>query len=248
MTAASFIGAPLRFSRSVEVFSPTVREVCANPAYGQYVSLLTQSQEDIWDRIVEDQRLSEWARPKSATTPFETLLIFAAQSPESAKTVTDAITFFVKQPVKLMLESKMILFAGGLAQVKRAEDLEYLDDENFIFFQNFIRAAIGEEEVQPPDLDELPQISKIKAKGRLRDRILQQKGGPNSISMKTMLVAVCCMQLGITPLTIGEMPYPAVSELFRMAMDREKYNIDLQLIAGGADSKKINPKHWTKGE
>jgi hypothetical protein len=68
----------------------------------------------------------------------------------------------------------------------------------------------------------------------------------NGINFETMLVAICCMGLGLTPLNIGEMSYAAVGELVKVYQNKEKYEIDVRSLLAGADSKKVKPKYWIK--
>jgi hypothetical protein len=50
----------------------------------------------------------------------------------------------------------------------------------------------------------------------MRDRIKAKQKGSNGISLSTCLVAICCMGVGISPLTIGEMSYASVGEIMKM--------------------------------
>jgi len=59
-----------------------------------------------------------------------------------------------------------------------------------------------------------------------------------------MLVAICCMGIGITPLNIGELSYSAAQSIFSMYQGKEKYELDTSCLLAGADSKKIKPKYW----
>jgi len=59
-----------------------------------------------------------------------------------------------------------------------------------------------------------------------------------------MLAAICCSNLGITPLTIGEISYGAVKAIFEMYQNKEKYELDISSLLAGADPHKVQPKHW----
>jgi hypothetical protein len=61
-----------------------------------------------------------------------------------------------------------------------------------------------------------------------------------------MLASICCMGIGITPLNIGEMSYVAIESLFNIYQDKEKYNLDIDSLLAGADSKKIKPQYWIR--
>ena len=68
----------------------------------------------------------------------------------------------------------------------------------------------------------------------------------DGISMFTSLVSICCMGLGITPLNIGEMSYVAMDSILRKYQEKEKYQLDIDSLLAGADSKKIKPKYWIR--
>jgi hypothetical protein len=54
------------------------------------------------------------------------------------------------------------------------------------------------------------------------------------------------MGIGITPLNIGEMSYASIQPIMRMLQNKEKYEVDIQSLLAGADSKKIKPKYWIR--
>jgi hypothetical protein len=78
---------------------------------------------------------------------------------------------------------------------------------------------LGDKPIPPPvpiDPNEDPRIRKIKEKARERDRLKAKQSSKKGISLDTILVAICCMGIGITPLNIGEMSYGAVCALMSM--------------------------------
>ena len=124
-----------------------------------------------------------------------------------------------------------------------------MEEEEYFFFQNFIREVIGEKTVKSPepiDPDEDPRVAEIKRRARERDRIKAKRGSKNGISLNTSMVAICCMGIGITPLNIGEMSYAAIGPIMTMMQDKEKYDVDIRSLLAGADSKKIKPKYWIR--
>lgn len=68
-------------------------------------------------------------------------------------------------------------------------------------------------------------------------------GGP---TFGTLLAAICCMGIGLSPLNIGEMSYACVRWLIAMEQQREEYDVDIRALLAGADSKKVKPKYWIK--
>lgn len=238
---AAFIGEPIAFRMGIKVYPPKAKDVLGNPMFSRYMSLLDVSQEDIWDKLAE----KEGDIPKGAPTPFEIFMSNCTISSEIRELAEEAFLFFTHEPVKIMTEGNIVLFLNGFDEVKKIEEVRYIDETTYFDFQNCIRASIGDKEKEPPIEDEHPRVAIIKAKGRRRERIKKKKGNASSINSYQMLVALCCMELGLTPLNIGEMPYISLSPLFSASQGRERRSADIQFMAAGAGSK-IQPKDWIK--
>ena len=88
----------------------------------------------------------------------------------------------------------------------------------------------------------------MKRKARYRDRVKEKQAAKNKdgITLFTSLVSICCMGLGITPLNIGEMSYIALESILRKYQEKEKYQLDIDSLLAGADSKKVKPKYWIR--
>jgi hypothetical protein len=78
------------------------------------------------------------------------------------------------------------------------------------------------------------------------DKIRAKKKQKDSPKFGTLLAAICCMGIGLTPLNIGEISYACVHWLIAMEQQKEAYDIDIRSLLAGADSKKIKPKYWIK--
>jgi hypothetical protein len=142
---------------------------------------------------------------------------------------------------------------GNLEEVLKnahsLDDLVLIREEEFFNFQNMIRECIGKKPIEPYVEDENPDIAEMKRKARRRDRLKEKqaaKGTGSGISLYTMMVSICCMGLGITPLNIGEMSYIALESIMRKYQEKEKYELDIDSLLAGADSKKIKPKYWIR--
>jgi len=90
-----------------------------------------------------------------------------------------------------------------LPQVKSIEELRIINKDNYFDFQNALRRAIGEKEIEPYNPNENPKIKYFKAKARLRDRVKAKS--KDALTLGTTLASICCMGIGITPLNIGEL-------------------------------------------
>lgn len=241
ISPAVFIGEPLFFKKYC-VYPPKVKDVCANPAFGQYLRILTFSQEEIEDEFVE-KKLDMSKIP----TPFEFMLANCYASPEVARLTKEAFKFFMRIDVEFLYEAKAIC-VGDMREVlktaKSVNDLEFIKEEDFFDLQNVIRLASGAKPVEKPNPDEDPRIKRIKAKARYRDKIKAKQG--KGISLLTSLASICCMGFGLTPLNVGELSYAAVPVLMATYQEKEKYDLDVRSLLAGASSKKVKPKYWIR--
>ena len=135
-----------------------------------------------------------------------------------------------------------------LKEIKTLDDLITIKEEDFFAFQNIIRESLGKKVVEPPVTEEDPRVAEIKRKARYRDKLKAKQAakGKNGIGLYATLASICCMGLGITPLNIGEMSYVALESVMRRYQEKEKYDLDIQSLLAGADSKKVKPQYWIR--
>ena len=230
------LGYPIEFKKLCLVYPPKVKDVVANNSYAIYARLLTYSQEEI-----EDEYVKAKMDVALALNPFEYILNNAYHNSQFKDMVEQAFQFFIHEPILMMFEEKTILI-GNITDVKSLHDLRVLREEDYFDFQNTIRQVCGEHQVAPYDPNLHPRIKAMKAKARYRDAIKRKNGV--GLNLSSSLVAICLMNTGINLLNIGELTYASVSMLIRMYQQKEKYNIDIDSLLSGADSKKIKPEYW----
>lgn len=236
-----FLKLPQEFQKEIFVYPPSVKEVIENNEYGHYRSLLLISQEDIEDKYIEKGKENEYI-----PTPFEFLLSICSDK-RIEQIVKRAFQFFIKEEVIVLIEQKMILI-GDLEQnleiLKEINDinkLRIINEKNYFEFQNLLRESIGDKTLEPPNPNENIKIKKMKAKARYRDKIKAKKSG---ITLGITLASICCMNLGLTPLNIGEISYASIAPLMRYYQEHEKYNINIQSKLAGA--KDVDLKYWIR--
>lgn len=236
-----FIGLPEDFKGKCKVYPPKVKEIMSDK-FSAYQKLLTLSQEELEDMYNEKN-----IEVDKFPTVLEYLFGNAYNDKKFEKVLQEAFEFFIKDEVTFLIEEKKILIGNlkkELKRVKKIEDLILIDEEEFFELQNMIRLSIGAKVVTKPDPNEHPKIRAMKAKARYRDRVKAQSG--KGISLSTTLSSICCMGLGITPLNIGELSYCAVGEIMSRYREKSKYELDINSLLAGADSKKIKPKDWIR--
>lgn len=236
-----FLGYPIDFKDICQIYPPTVNDVCGNKDFLIYQSLFTMTQEELEDAYVDG------AGATNVPTPFQYLLMNYYQDETMREKIEDGFMKFVHEPVTIVPEIEMLLIGKSEDELDPDIDLEnprLLTEENFFDFQNAIRMVMGEKAAEPPDPDEDPRVKRIKAKARYRERLkAKRQKGPQ---FGTLLAAICCMGIGLSPLNIGEMSYACVHWLISMEQQREEYDIDIRALLAGADSKKVKPKYWIK--
>ena len=244
----TFLRLPIEFKDICKIYPPCVDDVLSESNYNYYHNIFTISQEEIEDLLVEQGKISD---VEHIPTPFEFLLIQAYNSPESYQLIRDAFQFFCHIPITILFDKKEIWLCDlekEMGKISSEEGLEELiktpkiTEDVFFDFQNSIRNSLGEDSVEPPIPDEHPKIKAMKAKARYRDKIKAKQGG--GITLKTSLIAICCMGIGLTPLNIGKVSLSAISDIMNMRQEKEKYEIDIKSLLAGASSKKIKPKYW----
>lgn len=233
-----YFGYPVEFKQLCLIYPPTVKEVVTTKNYTIYERMLTMSQEEMED---------EYTRMKldipSDMGPFEYILNNGFNNAEFKQLLEQAFTFFIHEPVTFLFDQKEIVI-GDIREVKAISELRILKETDYFDFQNIIREACGRAQVKPPDPNLNPKIKALKAKARYRDYVKMQKG--QGLNLEEILTSIFFMNIGITPLNIGELSYSIVPHLLEVYQNKEKYDTDIAALLAGADSKKIKPKYWMK--
>ena len=241
-----FLCQPKEFKPGIKIYPPTVKNVITEDLFGHYVQVLTYSQEEVEDEFLAAKRPLE-----KYPTPFEFMLNNSYHSKKYEAICKKAFQFFIHDEVNFLYEQKLIIVGNiqeTLKNISTLEELLVIKEEDFFAFQNAIRECVGKKIIEPPVIDEDPRVAEIKRKARYRDKLKAKQAGKgkDGISLYTTLVSICCMGLGITPLNIGEMSYAAIDAILRKYQEKEKYELDIDSLMAGADSKKVKPKYWIR--
>lgn len=241
-----FLGFPIKFKDICQVYPPTVNDVIGNDEFSIYQSLFMITQEDLEEAYGQDERASE------VPTPFQYLLMVYYQDEEMREKIHKGFDKFIHEPVAIVPEIEMLLIGKKEEDIDPDVDLDnprLLTEENYFDFQNMIRMVMGIDKKEPPEPEDPnldPRIKHYKAKIRAHDRIIAKKKSKKGPTTGTLLAAICCMGIGLTPLNIGEISYACVHWLIAMEQQKEAYDIDIRSLLAGADSKKVKPKYWIK--
>ena len=243
-----FLGLPQSFNGKCWIYPPTVEETLRVENYQKYRHLLTLSQEELEDEYIQQKEKKRIMDSSfDVPTPLEYILINAYHNKEFEQLALLAFQFFINQPVTFLYDKKAILI-GDLKEklIKRAPLNTYtlIEENEYFDFQNLVREAIAEKTVERPNPKEHPRIKQMKAKARYRDKIKAEKG--MGVTLSTSLAAICCMDTGLNPLNVGKISFVALRALTDTYQLKEKYQLDVDSLLAGADSKKVKPQYWIK--
>lgn len=248
-SANTFLGIPIDFKGRFKVYPPSIRDTLANPNFKQYLSLFTISQEDIEDQIfsMDDETVIQEGQ---IPTPYQYIVEICKMNEVYLNLIKEGFNFFTKEELSFIPEKDCFLLGNLediLMNIKSLDELPILDPNDFFEFQNAIRAAMGEEILEPYNYNLHPKVRRMKAKARYRDRVKAKQNSKKG-GLIDSLAAICCMGIGLTPLNIGEMSYAAISVITTKYQKKEKYDLDIRSLLAGADSKKVKPKYWMSEE
>ena len=238
-----FLGYPVPFKDICKVYPPKVKDILNNKDYPVYKKLFLSCQEDIEDEYVEAKIPIE-----EMPTPFEYLFVMMQADQRLKTIIEEGFKFFIQEPVTILQDQKMIIIGElqeVLKNIKSIEQLRIIKEEDYFDFQQLLRRACGEKEVEPYNPNENSKVKYFKAKARLRDRV-KAKNSKNGLTFGSTLAAISCMGLNLNPLNIGELSQVAVSVLIRYYQEKTKYEIDIQSLLAGASSKKVKPQNWIR--
>lgn len=237
-----FLGYPVPFKNICKVYPPKIKDILNDKDYPVYRKLFLSCQEDIEDEYAELK-----LPMNEVPTPFEYLFTMMAAEPMIRAIIQNGFEFFIKEPITILMDQHLIIVGdlkSTIKKIKSIDQLRIIKEDNYFEFQQLLRRSIGENEIEPYNPNENPKIKYFKAKARLRDRVKAKS--KDAINLTTTLAAICCMNFSLNPLNIGELTQAAIAVLIRYYQEKSKYELDIQSLLAGADSKKIKPQNWIR--
>lgn len=203
-------------------------------SFRMYYGILTTTQEEIQDRYVKNNIQGD------IPTPLR-YLIELAQFQDGYEILQDAFKFFTHEKVVFLLDANEIVI-GDL------REKHFLTEDNFFDFQNCIRQLNGDEPIEKEDDEDIdPRLARMKAKRRLRDRIKAKQAQEKiKYSFSTLMMATCCLGVGVTVFNIDKLSYAAMMKFHKLSAYKDKFETDTASLIAGADSNKINLEYWVK--
>ena len=239
-----FLAIPFSYKGKCKIYPPTVRQILSDEMFPQYRRLLTISQEELEDEFT---RAAKGNLKEAVPSVYDYLFINIKQDTRFAIVAKKAFEFFLHEEVNFLPEPKIVVIGNLEKEIKKAKSVEKLrliKEDEFLEFQNAVRRSLGDKPLEPPNPNEHPRIKAMKAKARYRDYIKAKQG--KGIDFGTLLTSICCMNMGLNPLNIGEISYASVKVLVDTYQEKEKYETEVRSLQAGADPKKIKPKYWIR--
>lgn len=236
-------GAAINFNDICWVYPLKMKEIIGmgQEIYNEYLTLLVS---DIRE-IQKDLKKAGVPENEMPTSTFDYLLIqaqVASQFGGNTNTflvkLQKAFSTFIREKVHFSYETQEIFIGDNFSQS--------LNRDNFEDFQNIIRAQNQLPVPEPIPKNENPMERKFRLR---REQVAEAKrrqalkNGEN-ISLFDSISTLVCFNVGVTFENVGDLTMYQFKNLLTRAQAKYKYDLDIRMIAAGADPKKIKPKHW----
>ena len=233
-----FFGAAINYNDICWVYPLTIKEIIGmgQETYNKYVSYLFadigETQKLMKKEGVPDEQIPD--------TTFDYLMQKSKADRIFFVELQKAFSTFIQEKVYFLYEQNMICIGANFNKDKT------LTKNNFEDFQNILRAQNKIPVPEPIPKNESPMAKKFRlrrAQVAEAKRKQAEKNG-ESISLFDSISTLMCLNPGITFKNIGDLTIYQFRDLLAREQAKYKYDLDIRMIAAGADPKKIKPKHW----
>ena len=228
-----FLGAAENFQDICFIYPLRIKEIfgLGEGNFEKYLGLLTLNAREVEKKLRESGIEQQFSA-------FEFLLISASLNDGFLLDLQKAFFTFIKEEVHISIDTKEI-FVGDINRNR------VLNEENFEDFQMVVRAQNCLPVPEPIPKNENPMQRKFRLR---REQVAEakRKNAQNGegLPLDEVLTKLICFNVGITFDNVGDLTYYQFRKLFTCAQAKYKYDLDLSMIAAGADPKKIKPKSW----
>lgn len=225
-------GLPIDFNGICWVYPLTIREILSisQEQYQKDLSILTISKKEI----------DEFTKGKFEGTPFLYLLFQCYYQDSFLVDLKKAFSTFIKEKVIVSFETKEIIIGTDFKE-KRV-----INEDNFEDFQNIIRSQNCLKVVKPIPKNENSMQKKFRIAKEKREAAKEReakRNGQNTTFFES-IENLICFNIGYNFSNILDLTYYQFNTLLEKALNKYHYEMDMQMIAAGADPKKIKPKTW----
>ena len=233
-----FFGAAINFNDICWIYPLTIKEIIGmeQDNYNRYVSYLCADIRDI-QKEMKKEEISDEQIPDTA---FDYLMQQSKVDRTFFVELQKAFSTFIREKVHFLFDQNIICIGADFKKEKT------LTRDNFEDFQNVLRAQNKLPVPEPIPKNESPMAKKFRLR---REQVSEakrkqaMKNGEN-VSLFDSISTLMCLNPGITFKNIGDLTIYQFRELLVREQAKYKYDLDIRMIAAGADPKKIKPKHW----
>jgi hypothetical protein len=213
--------------------------------YNDYLSFLALDIRDV-QKEMKKVGISEDEMPNSS---FDYLMLQAMASVSFKDgngtfllKLQKAFSTFIREKVHFSFEEQLILIGDDLS----IENRRFLNKDNFEDFQNIIRAQNQLPVPEPIPENESPMARKFRLRREQVAEAKRKQAAKNgeAISLMDSISTLICLNVGVTLENVGNLTMYQFKDILTRAQAKYKYDLDIRMIAAGADPKKIKPKHW----
>ena len=233
-----FFGAAINFNDICWIYPLTIKEIIGmgQDTYNEYISYLCADIRDI-QKEMKKEGISDEQIPDTA---FDYLMQQSKVDRTFFVELQKAFSTSIREKVHFLFDQNIICIGADFKKEKT------LTRDNFEDFQNILRAQNKLPVPEPIPKNESPMAKKFRLR---REQVSEAKrkqaikNGEN-VSLFDSISTLMCLNPGITFKNIGDLTIYQFRDLLARAQAKYKYDLDIRMIAAGADPKKIKPKHW----
>lgn len=240
-----FFGAAINFN-GIWVYPLQMKEIIGmgQIVYEEYLSYLANDIREI-QKELKKKGVSEDEMPGSA---FEYLMLQAQASLSFGMgdetflmKLQKAFSTFIREEVHFSFKTQEIIIGNDFKKNRRV-----LNKDNFDDFQNILRAQNKLPVPEPIPENESAMARKFRLRREQVAEVKRKQALKNgeAISLLDSISTLICFNIGINFQNVGDLTMYQFKELLSRAQTKYKYDLDIRMIAAGADPKKIKPKHW----
>jgi SepF-like predicted cell division protein (DUF552 family) len=199
--------------------------------YNQYLSALCFDLNDLQTQI-EDEDI----------TVFDVIALNSLHDEQFKKIVTEALSLMFKEVVTFS-ENYGIFFVGEKNECRIISSINYEYIKDLIKIQNGLKSIDGEDEYNPKDAKAKEIIEKLKhAKQKIKKQRLDDDEEP--LNLFDLISILCANGNGINIFNVYDLNMFQFNDQFNRMKMLDEYKINIQSLLAGADSDKIELRHW----
>ena len=233
-----FFGAAINYNDICWVYPLQIKDIMGigQDNYNQYLSILCADIREI-QRLLKKEGVPD---EDLFSNVFDYLMLQSMCDRTFFVKLNEAFSTFIREEVHFLFEQQEILIGSDMDRRR------ILTKENFNDFQNILRAQNALPVPEPIPENESPMARKFRLRkeqvAEAKRKQAQRNG--EAISLFDSISTLMTLNPGVTFDNIKNLTIYQFKDLLARAQAKYKYDLDIRMIAAGADPKKIKPKHW----